>query len=39
MHFILQFTLSKIHEITGKNPFFYSDLFELYLSLIVDKLD
>ena len=35
----VQYRLSKIHEITGKNPFFYSDLFELYLSLIVDKLD
>lgn len=35
----VQYRLSKIHEITGKNPFLYSDLFELYLSLIVDKLD
>jgi len=35
----IQYRLSKIHQITGKNPYVYSDLFELYLSSIVDKLD
>lgn len=35
----IQYRLNKIYQITGKNPYVYSDLFELHLSLIADKLD
>jgi carbohydrate diacid regulator len=33
----LQYRLERIKEITGKNPRNYQDLFELYLSHIIDK--
>ncbi|WP_332698850.1 sugar diacid recognition domain-containing protein [Halalkalibacter lacteus] len=33
----LQYRLEKIKEITGKDPRNYKDLFELYLSIIIDK--
>ncbi|MGX7394335.1 sugar diacid recognition domain-containing protein [Carnobacterium mobile] len=35
----IQYRVNKIYQITGKNPYVYSDLFELHLSLIADKLD